>query len=125
MIARAPAEVATPLALRGAALSFVDNPFAVAADRAVHYERDALLLFEQGRIAAFGPAASLLPSLPAQVPVVRHDNALMLPGFIDAHVHYAQLPVIGAFGRTLLDWLEHHTFPIEQRYDDPAFARLT
>ena len=44
-----------------------------------------------GRIVAFGPAADWLPTLPPTVPVTRYDNALIVPGFIDAHVHYPQL----------------------------------
>ena len=31
----------------------------------------------------------------------------MLPGFVDTHVHFPQLRIIGGLGRTLLDWLEH------------------
>ena len=59
------------------------------------------------------------------MPVTRYDNALLLPGFIDAHVHSAQLPIIAAYGKSLLDWLDHYTFVIEQRFADPAFAAAT
>lgn len=113
------------IALRGAAVTFVDDPFAVPGEQAMRYESDALLIMQHGRIAAFGPAASLLAQIDRSVPITRYDNALIMPGFIDAHVHYPQLPVIGAFGRTLLDWLQHHTFPIEQHFGDATFARIT
>ena len=64
------------------------------------------------------------PTLPPAVPVTRYDNALIVPGFIDTHVHYPQLPVIAAFGRTLLDWLDDYTYVAEQRFADPAFAAV-
>ncbi len=118
----APAAVGSVTALRGAAMTFAADPFAVAAADALVYEPDALVVMRDGRIAAFGPAAALLPSLPAAATVVRYPNALLVPGFIDAHVHYAQLPVIGACGRTLLDWLEAHAFVAEERCADPVFA---
>ncbi len=54
----------------------------------------------------------------------RHDHSgrLLLPGFIDTHVHSPQLDVIGSWGATLLDWLQDYTFPAEARYADPAVA---
>src|SRR5207247_3438929 len=47
---------------------------------------------------------------------------LILPGFIDTHVHCPQLDVIGSYGSGLLDWLETYTFPAERRFADPAAA---
>ncbi len=54
----------------------------------------------------------------------RHDHSsrLLMPGFIDSHVHSPQLDVIGSWGSTLLDWLQDYTFPAEARYADPAVA---
>ena len=53
-----------------------------------------------------------------------HDHAgqLLLPGFIDSHVHCPQLEVMGSWGAGLLDWLETYTFPSETRFADPAVA---
>jgi guanine deaminase len=113
------------IALRGGALSFVADPFVVPADEALRHETDALVVIRDGRVAAFGAAAQLLPTLPDSVPVTHYANALIVPGFIDAHVHYAQLPIIAAFGKSLLDWLEHYTFVVEQRFADPDFAAAT
>ena len=54
----------------------------------------------------------------------RHDHRgrLLLPGFIDTHVHCPQLDVIASYGATLLDWLDTYTFPAELRHADPAVA---
>ena len=118
----APEVAGATAAVRGAALTFSADPFVVPSRDALHHEQDALLVCAQGRIVAFGPAADWLPMLPPTVPVTRYDNALIVPGFIDTHVHYPQLPVIAAFGKTLLDWLDDYTYVAEQRYADPAFA---
>ena len=42
-------------------------------------------------------------------------GGFILPGFVDAHVHFPQIRVIGSLGRTLLDWLEHVALPEEAR----------
>ena len=123
MTATAAAEAVT--ALRGAAMTFAGDPFAVPEDDALVFESDALVVMRDGRIVAFGPADTLLPSLPPAATIVRYPNALLVPGFVDAHVHFPQLPIIGACGRTLLDWLVHCTFVVEQRFADPAFAAVT
>ena len=47
---------------------------------------------------------------------------LLMPGFIDSHVHSAQLGVLASYGSTLLDWLETYTFPHESRFADESFA---
>ena len=42
------------------------------------------------------------------------------PGLVDTHVHYPQIPVIGAMGLELLDWLAQRTLPEEAKMADPA-----
>ena len=54
---------------------------------------------------------------------VDHSGRLVLPGFIDTHVHSPQIDVLASYGTELLDWLESHTFPAEARYADEAWAR--
>ena len=51
-----------------------------------------------------------------------HRGRLLMPGFIDTHVHAPQLDVIGSWGASLLDWLQSYTFPAEARQADPAEA---
>src|SRR3984885_1136025 len=86
-----------------------------------HWQRGALVV-AGGRIEAVGPAAALLPAVSAPMPVIDHGERLIMPGFIDTHIHYPQTDVIASAGRNLLDWLEHYTFPAEQRFADAAHA---
>lgn len=109
-------------ALRGRALSFHADPFQAEPDDCVSWFDDALVLVEDGRIAAFGPHAEVAPGLPEGVEVVDYGQGILCPGFIDAHVHFPQLQMIGAYGAQLLEWLETYTFVAEQQYADRAHA---
>jgi guanine deaminase len=109
-------------ALRGALLTFTGDP-GLDGERAVRHEPDAIVAMADGRIVDCGPASEVSGRLPVGTPVTAYANALISAGFVDAHVHYPQVPVIGAGGLPLLDWLARHTFPAEARYADPAYAR--
>lgn len=106
-------------AFRGEILS-VDHDPAEAPD-AVRYDRDGLLVVEQGRVLARGSFADVAPRFP-DLPTERLDG-LIVPGFIDAHVHYPQFDRIASHGEQLLDWLDRHIFPAEQAFADPLHAR--
>ncbi|WP_084785740.1 guanine deaminase [Psychrobacter urativorans] len=60
-------------------------------------------------------------------PVQIHDykNKLIMPGFIDTHVHYPQIDMMAAFGEQLLDWLNNYTFVTEANFSDPQIAQDT
>ena len=109
------------LALRGDLLDFTGTPaWGDTMSTQVRYRPDHWLLLEGGRIVAARPAADGLP--PADYE--RHDHAgkLILPGFIDTHVHCPQIDLIASYGAQLLDWLETYTFPAERRFADPGVA---
>ncbi|MCC2663259.1 MAG: guaD [Geminicoccaceae bacterium] len=107
-------------ALRGQLLSFKDDPSVVGAATSHRYLEDGLLVIEDGRIAAAGAAQELLPGLPSGTPVEHWPDCLILPGLIDAHIHFPQTQVIASFGAQLLDWLQNYAFVEEQRFGDPA-----
>jgi guanine deaminase len=111
-------------ALRGAALSFRGNPFQEPAEACISHHKDALILMEGGKIKAAGPYAELADSLPEDVVPVHYPDALICTGFIDTHVHYPQVQMIGAYGSQLLEWLEKYTFVAEQQFADKDHARV-
>lgn len=109
------------LALRGDLLDFTAAPvWGDTASSAVRFRPDHWLLVEGGRIVGAQPADA-----PLAGDWQRHDHAgsLILPGFIDTHVHSPQLDVIASHGTALLDWLDTYTFPAERRYADAAEAQ--
>src|SRR5436190_3595439 len=110
-------------AIRAALLTFSGDPFLADPDAVRVYESDAIVAMADGRIVDCGPADAVLSRLPPGTSVTRYANALISAGFIDAHVHYPQLPVIGAGGKPLLDWLTAYTFPAEARFADIDYAR--
>ena len=105
-------------AFRGELLSVARDPRDDPA--AVRHEPDGLLVVEDGIVAARGPFADLgdrydrvsIATLPG----------LIVPGFVDAHVHYPQLGCIAARGGQLLDWLDGHIYPAERAFADRAHA---
>lgn len=119
----APAPATPRLALRGPALTFTGDP-CVIGPAARHYESDALLAMADGKITHFGPAEALRSHLPPGIEINQQgQDTLMMPGFIDSHVHFPQLPMIAACGRPLLDWLHQYAFPTEQKCRDQEYAR--
>ncbi len=110
-------------AIRGALVTFSGDPFVDGVEAARHYESDAIVAMANGRITDCGPARDVMDRLAQGTPVTAYPNALITAGFIDAHVHYPQVPVIGAGGRSLLDWLADYTFPMERRFADADHAR--
>ncbi len=110
---------------RGAILHFLSDPGAQSDPSSFEFFEDGLLLVEQGRIAALGPARELLPRLPPDLEIIDHGDDILLPGFIDTHIHFPQTDVIGSGGRNLLEWLENHTFPAERAFSDVDYGRAT
>ncbi|PZQ46870.1 MAG: guanine deaminase [Rhodovulum sulfidophilum] len=108
-------------ALRGRAITFEGDPFLADAKDCLVHVADALVVIEDGRITAFGDYGDLAGDLPAGVEPEAVEG-ILCPGFIDAHVHYPQMQVIGAYGTQLLEWLTTYTFPAEQSFADAAHA---
>jgi guanine deaminase len=109
------------VALRGDLLDFTAAPaWGAVESNAVRFHADHWLLVEGGRIAGVQPGDQQPDDSWA-----RHDHRgrLILPGFIDTHVHSPQLDVIASYGTELLDWLNTYTFPAERRYADPREAQ--
>jgi guanine deaminase len=106
------------LAVRGDLLDFTADPAWGDTDSAaVRFRPDHWLLIEAGRIAGVRAEA---PGEGWE----RHDHRgrLVLPGFVDSHVHSPQIDVIASYGAELLDWLTTHTFPAEARHADVAHS---
>ena len=96
------------------------NPF--LEDDALEAFTDGAVAFSGGRILACGPWSAVSGAYPEGVVLDARDS-LLLPGFVDCHVHYPQVRMIGAMGLELMDWLRVRALPEEARLADSAYAR--
>jgi len=103
------------LALRGTLLS-------APSPRRGEVHADGLILIEDGLIREIGPAERWIDRLPPGTVLQDCRPYLLVPGFVDVHVHFPQVDVLASFGAQLLDWLERFTFPAERRFEDPTHA---
>lgn len=55
--------------------------------------------------------------------IARASDPVILPGFVDAHLHLPQFDSIGVAGLELLDWLAQVIFPAEARWESADYAR--
>ena len=110
-------------AYRASLLHFRADP--AFDDGAALYHEDGLLVVEDGRVKAAGDYAALAPMLPEGLEPVDYRGKLIVPGFIDTHLHYPQTDMIASPAPGLLPWLETYTFPTERRYADAEDGRST
>lgn len=110
-------------AIRGRLVWFEDDP-ASAGAAAVRDVADGVVVVEAGRIIAVGSWAELRGSIDEATPVDDHPGCLVMPGFIDTHIHYPQVQVIASYGAQLLEWLNRYTFVEEQKFGDLDHAAV-
>jgi guanine deaminase len=111
-------------AIRGPFADFIADPFFVPEQQCVRYYRDGLLVIENGKILDFGDWNRLYPKY-RDIETIAYPDKLIIPGFIDTHVHYPQTRVIASYGEQLLTWLDHYVFPEEKKFSSEAYARET
>jgi guanine deaminase len=107
-------------AYRASLLHFTADP--AFHDDTYSWHEDGLLIVNDGRIQAAGDYASLRASLPQTVRIHDYRGKLIVPGFIDTHIHYPQTDIIASPAPGLLPWLETYTFPTERKFSDPDHA---
>lgn len=116
-MSHAPADVTV---LRGRVLSFVAEPQGPNDAASYRYIEDGAVVIAGGRILMVG---EFNPKAAAHHRVIDHRPNLILPGFIDPHIHMPQMQVIGSYAANLLEWLNTYTFVEEQKFADPAHAQ--
>jgi len=83
---------------------------------------DGAASIRDGRIAAVGEARDLLAAAAKDAAIDDHAGKLVLPGLIDAHIHYPQTRVIGSYGAHCSTGSTKYTFVEEQKFADPAHS---
>ncbi len=84
----------------------------------------AMAIDNAGTILEIGPAATIKDAYP-QATYTDFGDRILIPGFVDAHLHFPQMDMIGAYGEELLGWLNKYTFPHEAKFQDQDFARAS
>ncbi len=106
---------------RATVLDTPQDPFAGGELRS---ELDGGVLVTDGVIRDRGPFEQVRERHP-QEEVRLLDGGLLLPGFVDTHVHFPQVRAIGGLGMPLLDWLQQCALPEEARLADEDYAAGT
>jgi len=107
-------------AYRASLLHFSGDPAFQA--NAWHWHEDGLLIVNDGKVHLAGDYAALSGFLPEGTPLYDYRGKLIVPGFIDTHVHYPQTDMIASPAPGLLPWLDKYTFPTERQFADPEHA---
>ncbi|MBC7456444.1 MAG: guanine deaminase [Massilia sp.] len=108
-------------AYRASLLHFHADP--AFAEQAYSWHEDGLLLVDGEKIHAAGDYAQLVHTLPEGVEIHDYRGKLIMPGFIDTHLHFPQTDMIASPAPGLLPWLEKYMFPTERQFADPAHGR--
>ena len=83
-------------------------------------EHGCLVLHDDGSIQSVEKA---VPQS-ADAEVIDYGDSLIMPSFVDMHLHAPQYPMLGlGMDLQLLDWLTTYTFPVEAQFADTGYAR--
>ena len=107
--------------LTGQTLAFRGNPFVEPPETCVSHDSRGAVVVLDGRILEIGSTDAMLAKHP-NAQVSRFGDALIMAGFVDAHVHYPQTAIIASWGSRLKEWLERYAFPEEMKFNDPDYA---
>lgn len=104
--------------LRGRVLSFLRRPQSIKDTEAYLYLEDGgVAIGDDGKILHVGDFAEISEAY--QCPIIDHRPYLISAGFVDPHMHFVQMQVVGSYAANLLEWLNTYTFVEEQRFEDP------
>lgn len=107
--------------LRSRIAHFLDEPLADGTH--LEYLEDGVLHIRDGKVVLCLDASKALREGFSFDQCEHLPDRLIMPGFIDTHVHSPQIDVIASYGTQLLDWLENYTFPAEMAFADEEYAR--
>ncbi|WP_157015682.1 guanine deaminase [Mesorhizobium xinjiangense] len=113
----------TETLIRGRTLAFLREPLEAGDGAAYDYVEDGAVLMRDGKIVDTGAYGDVRAKAGPDVAEIDHRPHLVLPGFIDAHLHFPQMQVIASYGAELLDWLDNYTFPEETKFRDSQHGR--
>ncbi|GLQ08466.1 guanine deaminase [Devosia yakushimensis] len=105
--------------LRGRVLSFVSEPQGIDDTASYRYFADGMVVIADGKVASVGDYDA---GVAGDAEIIDHRPHLILPGFIDLHLHYVQSQMIASYAGSLLEWLNTYTFVEEQKFSQQGHA---
>nr|WP_269975664.1 amidohydrolase family protein [Dickeya lacustris] len=108
-------------AYRASVLHFTADP--LNDPQATQFIDDGVLIVCDGYIEHALPYHQLDANDLASLEIIDYRGRLLMPGFIDTHVHFPQMEMIASYGEQLLSWLNTYTFPTERKFADARYAR--
>ncbi len=108
--------------VRGTLIDFTGDPFVLGDENSIRVEQDGLLVIEEGKILNRGNYNQLIKHYP-HLETIDYSGYYVMPGFIDTHVHYSQIGIIGSYGKHLLEWLETYVYNEEAKFKDIEYSR--
>ncbi|XNY05564.1 guanine deaminase (plasmid) [Sinorhizobium meliloti] len=108
--------------IRGRVLTFVKEPAGVDDAGSYRFFEDGAVFVSKGKIAGVGPYGDVAKHVGPSVKIADHRPHLVMPGFIDTHLHFPQTQAIASYGAQLLEWLNTYIFVEEQKFKAPEHA---
>jgi guanine deaminase len=109
--------------VHGQIFDFLKNPSDCSSPGdSYRFFGDGGLVIENGYIKEVGDF-NLMKSEYSDFRIIDYSDYLVMPGFIDTHIHYPQTEIIGSYGRQLIDWLNEYTFAVEKNFNDREYAQ--
>ncbi|MBI9038020.1 MAG: guanine deaminase [Bacteroidales bacterium] len=109
-------------AYKGDIFHFLDDADAENCNSKNQYIENGMIVVEDGLIKSIGTSNEIIKTLPKGTEVIDYRDSLIVPGFVDAHIHSVQTESIASYGEQLLDWLNGYIFPTEKKFKDRNYA---
>lgn len=110
-------------AIKGRVFYLIDDPYFVGDENSYRYLENGAIIIENGKIKDVGNADKLTSGFKGEIETY-DENHIILPGFIDSHLHFPQTQMIASYGKQLLDWLNNYTFIAEQQFSSKKHADM-
>ena len=110
--------------IRGRTLTFKRRPDSLNDTGSYSFIEDGALLVENGIIAKLDSFSNIIIKTSKDITVYDHRPHLLVPGFIDTHLHFPQIQIVSSYASNLLEWLNTYTFVEEQKYKDSFHSEI-
>ena len=110
--------------IRGRILTFKRMPNSNSDTESYTYVEDGALFITNGTISKLGSFKEIKETAPEKITIYDHRPLLIVPGFIDTHLHFPQIQIIGSYAANLFEWLNTYTYIEEQKYKEQHHSEL-